>query len=453
MYDLEKAGCFFSDVRPHPPPPRSRLEEAVPKVVKDVFTAYYGRLREAAERAAVYLALVKNDTRHVSQEVKKAYQALQKALKAKDKEEALKALEELKAALKALGIEAEGDSPEAVLKAVEEKTKPFYEEYLSARREYVSAVEAFAKFSPEAALALGEAAREGGLDSIERWMSHVAYETAKRALEKYAQYWARPLEERWNALPPAVREAVAKREKEAVYEVVRSTLKNVGIGVKRGVEMDLEGFKKALERVFTANGEWGELRDYVKQVIEAARRVQRGEASTEELEKAVDGLLAAYGDKAAERFVRSDRLEDVVAEMHEGMRHFARGTCLKIGREAAERALLLGLSTMPEEVVEVYAKGGWRGRLEPYVAYWTEDEGLARRAGEAGWEVRQIQRPVSFEEGCLRSGAPATWSRLLASICRLWRGLWLSVCMGRVRVLRGCAWWSGRCLRPTCGLC
>jgi hypothetical protein len=399
VYDLEKAGCFFSDVRPHPPPPRSRLEEAVPKVVKDVFTAYYGRLREAAERAAVYLALVKNDTRHVSQEVKKAYQALQKALKAKDKEEALKALEELKAALKALGIEAEGDSPEAVLKAVEEKTKPFYEEYLSARREYVSAVEAFAKFSPEAALALGEAAREGGLDSIERWMSHVAYETAKRALEKYAQYWARPLEERWNALPPAVREAVAKREKEAVYEVVRSTLKNVGIGVKRGVEMDLEGFKKALERVFTANGEWGELRDYVKQVIEAARRVQRGEASTEELEKAVDGLLAAYGAKAAERFVRSDRLEDVVAEMHEGMRHFARGTCLKIGREAAERALLLGLSTMPEEVVEVYAKGGWRGRLEPYVAYWTEDEGLARRAGEAGWEVRQIQRPVSFEEG------------------------------------------------------
>jgi len=48
---------------------------------------------------------------------------------------------------------------------------------------------------------------------------------------------------------------------------------------------------------------------------------------------------------------------------------------------------------------EAYAKGGWRGRLEPYVAYWTEDEGLARRAGEAGWEVRQIKRPVSFEEG------------------------------------------------------
>jgi hypothetical protein len=54
---------------------------------------------------------------------------------------------------------------------------------------------------------------------------------------------------------------------------------------------------------------------------------------------------------------------------------------------------------MPEEVVETYARGGWRGRLEPYVAYWTEDEKLARRAGETGWEVRQIKRPVSFEEG------------------------------------------------------
>jgi hypothetical protein len=54
---------------------------------------------------------------------------------------------------------------------------------------------------------------------------------------------------------------------------------------------------------------------------------------------------------------------------------------------------------MPQEFVEAYARGGWRGRLEPYVAYWTEDEGLARRAGEAGWEIRQIQRPVSFEEG------------------------------------------------------
>ncbi len=81
------------------------------------------------------------------------------------------------------------------------------------------------------------------------------------------------------------------------------------------------------------------------------------------------------------------------------MRHFARDAGLKIGREAAERALLLGLSVVPEEVVEAYARGGWRGRLEPYVAYWTEDEGLARRAGEAGWEVRQIKRPVSFEEG------------------------------------------------------
>jgi hypothetical protein len=109
-------------------------------------------------------------------------------------------------------------------------------------------------------------------------------------------------------------------------------------------------------------------------------------------------VLAAYGAKAAERFVRSDRLEDAVKEMHEGMRHYARETGL-IGREAAERALLLGLSVMPEDVVERYARGGWRGRLEPYVAYWTEDAELARRAGEAGWEVRQIQRPVSFEEG------------------------------------------------------
>jgi hypothetical protein len=114
-------------------------------------------------------------------------------------------------------------------------------------------------------------------------------------------------------------------------------------------------------------------------------------------------VLAAYGARAAERFVRSDRLEDAVDEMHEGMRHYARETGL-IGREAAERALLLGLSVMPEDVVERYARGGWRGRLEPYVAYWTEDEGLARRAGEAGWEVRQIQRPISFEEG-----APKEW--------------------------------------------
>jgi hypothetical protein len=109
--------------------------------------------------------------------------------------------------------------------------------------------------------------------------------------------------------------------------------------------------------------------------------------------------LAAYGARAAERFVRSDRLEEAVAEMRKGMRHYARDAGLKIGREAAERALLLGLSVTPEEVVEWYARDGWRGRLEPYVAYWTEDEGLARKAGEAGWEVRQIQRPVSFEEG------------------------------------------------------
>jgi hypothetical protein len=285
-----------------------------------------------------------------------------------------------------------------VLRAVEERLRPAYEEYVNARMEYVSAVEAIAKFSPETALALGEAAREGGLDSIGRWMSHVAYETGRRALEEYARFWARPVEERWDALPPAVRELVARRE-EAVYELVRNTLKNVGIGVKRGVEMNLEGFEKALERVFTASGEWPEMREYVKQVVEAARKVQRGEASTDELTKAVDELFRAYGARAAERFVYSDRLEDAVAEMREGMRHYAREAGLKIGREAAERAFLLGLSAMPEELVEAYARGGWRGRLEPYVAYWTEDEKLARRAGEAGWEVRQIKRPVSFEEG------------------------------------------------------
>jgi alpha-D-ribose 1-methylphosphonate 5-triphosphate synthase subunit PhnG len=66
------------------------VEEAVPKVVRDVLAAYYGRLKSAAEKAAVYLALVKNDTRHASKEVKKAYRALQKALKAKDKEQALR---------------------------------------------------------------------------------------------------------------------------------------------------------------------------------------------------------------------------------------------------------------------------------------------------------------------------------------------------------------------------
>jgi hypothetical protein len=127
--------------------------------------------------------------------------------------------------------------------------------------------------------------------------------------------------------------------------------------------------------------------------------VQREEASTEELEKAVDGLLAAYSANAAERFVRSERLEDAVAEMHEGMRHFARGTGLKIGRERLRGRFCLASRRCWREVVEAYARGGWRGRLEPYVAYWTEDTELARRAGEAGWEVRQIKRPVSFEEG------------------------------------------------------
>ncbi len=117
--------------------------------------------------------------------MKKAYRTLQKALKAKD---TLKALEELKAALKALGVKAEGEDVKTVLKAVEERLRPAYEEYVNARMEYVSAVEAVAKFSPEAALALIESAREGGVDSIARWMSHVAYETGRRALNEYARF-------------------------------------------------------------------------------------------------------------------------------------------------------------------------------------------------------------------------------------------------------------------------
>jgi hypothetical protein len=451
VYDLERAGrLFVEEAKSQLLPPRSRLEEAVPKVVRDVLTAYYGRLKSAAEKAAVYLALVKGDTRHASQ-VKKAYQMLKKALKAGSREEALMALEELKAALRALGIEAEGDSPEAVLKAVEEKLRPAYEEYISARREYVSAVDAIAKFSPEAALALVEAARESGLDSIGRWMALVAYEAGRKALNEYARYWARPLEERWNALPPTVRELIARREEEAVYELVRGVLKNAGIGLKKGVEMDLKTYEEMLEKVFTANGEWPEMREYVKQVIEAARRVQRGEADTKELEKAVDELFRAYGAKAAERFVRSDRLEDAVDDMHQGMRHYARDTGLRIRREAAEKALLLGLSVMPKEVVEWYARGGWRGRLEPYVAYWTEDEELARRAGEAGWEVRQIQRPVSFEEG-----VPKEW-RTAYVVAPF--GFDLSAVERAVakyvdeaqEASPASGRWSGPCLRPTSG--
>jgi hypothetical protein len=44
VYDLEKAGRFFAEeAKPHPPPPKSRVEEAVAKAVKDVLTAYYAR--------------------------------------------------------------------------------------------------------------------------------------------------------------------------------------------------------------------------------------------------------------------------------------------------------------------------------------------------------------------------------------------------------------------------
>ncbi len=141
----------------------------MPRVVKDVFTAYYAKLKNAAEKAALYLALIKNDERYAKKEVERARKALLKALKAKDKEQALKALEEeLKAALKALGVEAEGGDVKTVLKAVEKRLRPAYEEYLDARREFLSAVDAIAKFSPEAALALIESAREGGVDSIAR---------------------------------------------------------------------------------------------------------------------------------------------------------------------------------------------------------------------------------------------------------------------------------------------
>jgi len=164
-------------------------------------------------------------------------------------------------------------------------------------------------------------------------------------------------------------------------------------------------------------------------------------------------VLAAYGAKAAERFVRSDKLEDAVAEMHEGMRHFARDIGLRVGREAAERAFLLGLSTMPEDVVQWYARDGWRGRLEPYVAYWTEDEKLARRAGEAGWEVRQIQRPVSFEEGVpkeRRTGyVVAPFGFDLSAVEGLWRNWWTGLAMASPASDRR----SGRCLRLSCGLC
>ncbi|WP_143615323.1 hypothetical protein [Thermoproteus sp. CP80] len=398
-YDLEKAQHFFAESARPQPPPRSRLEEAVPRAVRDVFAAYYAKLRDAAERASVYLALMRGDGRFAKREVERARQALLRALRAGSREEALAALEDLKKALKALGIDVEGNAPEAFVKAVEERARPAYEEYLNARREYAAAVDAIAKFSPEAALALGEMAREGGPDPIARWMALTAYEARERALREYARHWARPLEERWDSLPQPVREIIARREDEAAGEVLRRALRSAGIIVKRDAAADLAALEDALAKVFTANGEWGDLGERVRQAVEVARRVQRGEASTDELARAVDALLAAYGARAAERFVESDRLEDAVGEMHEAMRRYARNSGLRIGREAAERALLLGLSAVPQEHVEAYMRGGWRGRIEPYVAYWTEDEGLARRAGEAGWEVRQIKRPASFEEG------------------------------------------------------
>jgi len=142
-------------------------------------------------------------------------------------------------------------------------------------------------------------------------------------LREYAQHWARPLEERWNSLPQPVRELIARREDEAVGEVLRRALRSAGIIVKRDAAADLAALEDALAKVFTANGEWGDLGERVERVIEAARRVQRGEASTDELARAVDGLLAAYGVRAAERFVEGDRLEDAVggdARGHEALR-------------------------------------------------------------------------------------------------------------------------------------
>jgi len=213
VYDLERAQHFFAEGAGPQPPPRSRLEEAVPKVVRDVFVNYYSRLREAAERAAVYLALVKDDGRYAKKEVERARQALLKALRAGNREEALAALEDLKKALKALGFDVEGDSPEAVLKAVEERARPAYEEYVAARREYAAAVDAIARFSPEAALALGEMAREGGSDPVARWMALTAREAGERALREYAPYWA----SRWrrDGTPCPSREgAYSQREEE-----------------------------------------------------------------------------------------------------------------------------------------------------------------------------------------------------------------------------------------------
>jgi hypothetical protein len=81
---------------------------------------------------------------------------------------------------------------------------------------------------------------------------------------------------------------------------------------------------------------------------------------------------------------------------------------------------------MPEEVVEWYARGGWRGRLEPYVAYWTEDEELARRAGRPAGRFGRSRGLSPLRRASPRSGGRRMWLRLTASTSRLWRGLWLN---------------------------
>jgi hypothetical protein len=60
--------------------------------------------------------------------------------------------------------------------------------------------------------------------------------------------------------------------------------------VKRDAAADLAALEGALAKVFTANGEWEDLKERVRQAVEASRRVQRGEASTDELGRAVDAL-------------------------------------------------------------------------------------------------------------------------------------------------------------------
>ena len=85
----EGAAQFFETPPPPPSKPRPRAEEAVPKAVKELYVAYYNKLKTAAERAALYLALVKGDARHSKGLLERARQLLQRAVKGRD----VKALE------------------------------------------------------------------------------------------------------------------------------------------------------------------------------------------------------------------------------------------------------------------------------------------------------------------------------------------------------------------------